>query len=79
MTNERLHSNKTLNQPTFQAHLHFFSAKAVTKNAKEPAIFQRYQQARTMQNIRVTDLPAPNSMQAIAAGSVLIWKFIFLL
>jgi hypothetical protein len=65
--------------PTLQAHLHFSNAKAATKNAKESAIFKRHQPDMTMKNIGGTDLPAPNSMQAIAADSVLIWKFVILL
>jgi hypothetical protein len=47
-------------QPTLQAHLHFFIAKANAKNAKEPAIIPCNQHDRTMQNTSVIDLPAPN-------------------
>jgi hypothetical protein len=79
MTNEILHQKQTPFQPTLQAHLHFSNARADAKNAKEPAIFPRNQHDKTVQKISVTELPAPNSMQAIAAVSVLIWKFVFLL
>ena len=48
-------------QPTLQAHLHFFNAKADAKNAKEPAIFPCNQYDKTLQNISLTDLPAANS------------------
>ena len=56
-------------QPTLQAHLHFYNAKADAKNAKEPAIFPCCQHDKTMQNISGTDLPAPNSTFAIGGVS----------
>jgi hypothetical protein len=56
-------------QPTLQAHLHFFNAKADAKNAKEPAIFQRHQHDKTVQNISGTGLPASNSTLAIGGVS----------
>jgi hypothetical protein len=43
------------------AHLHFFNAKAKAKNAKEPAISPCDHNQRTLQNISMKDLPAPNS------------------
>jgi hypothetical protein len=61
MKKEMLQKRQILNHPTLQAHLHFSSAKSKTKNAKEPAIFQRNRHDIKMQNISVTDLPAPNS------------------
>jgi hypothetical protein len=62
-----------------QAHLHFCNVKADAKNAKEPAIFPRKKGEKSLQNLTMIDLPAPNSMLAIAAGSALIWQFVFLL
>jgi hypothetical protein len=56
-------------QPTLQAHLHFYNAKADAKNAKEPAIFPCCQHEKTVQNISGTDLPAPNSTLAIGGVS----------
>jgi len=72
----------TLIQPTLQAHLHFSSAKVDAKNAKEPAIFQRNRHDIKMQNISVTDLPAPNStfakwrVKEVLVRSVFIITFV---
>jgi hypothetical protein len=56
-------------QPTLQAHLYFSNEKADAKNVKEPAIFPCNQPDKTVQNISVTDLPAPNSTFAIGGVS----------
>jgi hypothetical protein len=63
-------------QPTLQAHLHFSNAKAVAKNAKEPAIFPCCQHVKTVQNISGTDLPAPNSTLAIGGVSSPLDSFV---
>jgi hypothetical protein len=70
------HNKRTINQPTLQAHLHFSSAKADAKNAKEPAIFQRNQPVKTVQNTSGTDLPAPNSTLAIGGVSSPLDSFV---
>jgi hypothetical protein len=68
MTNYKRTTADT-SQPALQAHLHLSNPKADAKNAKEPAIFQHHQNEKTVQNISVTDLPAPNSTLAIGGVS----------
>jgi hypothetical protein len=68
-----------------QAHFYFAYAAVKTlkvrssKNKKELSISLVAQHKRTVVNLKQTQLAAYNSMQAITAGSVLIWKFVFLL
>jgi hypothetical protein len=70
-------TNNGRRQPaTLRAHLHFSSAKADAKNAKETAIFTFCQPDKTLQNIKVTDLLAPNSTLAIGGVSSSLDSFV---